>query len=241
LTLEDKSVPDKPTIALKPTETNSIGIDAGLEYFAACSDGTMIEPPKFFRKSEDGLAKLQRKRDSRKKGSTATRKLNSRIAKLHQRIARQRKQWHFELANSLIDKASVLFVEDLKVSNMTRRNKPKQDADGKFLPNGQASKSGRNKSFADAGIAGFLTEVLPYKAEKAGRLVVKVNPAGTSQHCAMCLSRVPKELSDRWHECACGASMPRDLNSGILIKKVGFGVASLKKANPLAPEEKPTP
>ncbi|MGK7876966.1 MAG: RNA-guided endonuclease TnpB family protein, partial [Xenococcaceae cyanobacterium] len=43
--------------------------------------------------------------------------------------------------------------------------------------------------------------------------------------------RVPKSLSDRWHDCPhCGASMQRDHNSGILIKKVGLGVASLKNA-----------
>ena len=122
-------------------------------------------------------------------------------------------------------------MEDLKVSNMAKRNKPKQDVsaagrspEGNYLPNGQAASSGLNKSFADAGIASFLNEILPYKAARAGRLVVKVNPAGTSQHCAMCLNRVPKKLGDRWHECSCGASMPRDLNSGILIKKVGLGV-----------------
>jgi putative transposase len=184
----------------------------------------MVEPPKFYRQAEERLAKLQAKRELRKKGSTARRKLESRIAKLHQQIARQRKQWHFELAGDLVDKAEVIFVEDLKVSNMAKRNKPKQNEEGEFVPNGQAAKSGLNKSFADAGIAGFLNEILPYKAAKAGRLVVKVNPAGTSQHCAMCLNRVPKELSDRWHECSCGASMPRDLNSGILIKKVGLGV-----------------
>jgi putative transposase len=224
LTLEDASVPDNPTIDIKPTESNSIGIDAGLEYFVACSDGTMVEPPKFYRQSEEKLAKLQAKKELRAKGSTAHRKLNHRIAKLHQQIARQRKQWHFELAGDLVGTAEVLIVEDLKVSNMAKRNQPKQDEDGKFLPNGQSAKSGLNKSFADAGIAGFLNEVLPYKAAKAGRLVVKVNPAGTSQHCAMCLNTLPKELSDRWHECACGASMPRDLNSGILIKKVGLGV-----------------
>jgi putative transposase len=224
LTLEDASVPDNPTINIEPTEANSIGVDAGLEYFAACSDGTMVEPPRFYRQAEEKLAKLQAKRELRKKGSTARRQLNHRIARLHQQIARQRKQWHFELAGELVDKAEVIFVEDLKVSNMAKRNKPKQDEEGKFLPNGQAAKSGLNKSFADAGIAGFLNEILPYKAARAGRLVVKVNPVGTSQHCAMCLNRVPKELSDRWHECSCGASMPRDLNSGILIKKVGLGV-----------------
>jgi putative transposase len=181
LTLEDASVPDKPVIDIEPTEANSIGVDAGLEYFAACSDGTMVEFPKFYRHSEEKLAKLQAKRELRKKGSTSRRKLNQRIAKLHQQIARLRKQWHFELAGELVDKAEVIFVEDLKVSNMAKRNKPKQDEEGKFLPNGQSAKSGLNKSFADAGIAGFLNEILPYKAERAGRLVVKVNPAGTSQ------------------------------------------------------------
>lgn len=225
LTLEDKSVPVLPVVDIKPTEANSIGVDAGLEYFVACSDGTTKQPPKFYRQSEQKLAKLQAKRDARARGSKPRRKLNRRIAKLHQRIARQRKQWHFETAQELIDKAEVIFVEDLKVSNMSRRNKPKQGENGTFLPNGQSAKSGLNKSLADAGIAGFLGEILPYKAAKAGRLVVKVNPAGTSQHCAICLNRVPKELSERWHKCSyCGASMPRDVNSGILIKKVGLGV-----------------
>lgn len=199
LTLQDDSVPNLPDIIA--TEDNSLGIDAGLEYFVACSDGTMVEPPKFFRTAEEKLAKLQAKRELRKKGSTARRKLNQKIARLHQQIARQRRQWHFELAGELAVKAEVLFVEDLKVSNMSRRNQAKQSEAGTYLPNGQSAKSGLNKSFADAGIARFLNEILPSKAEKAGGKVVKVNPAGTSQHCAICLNRVPKELSDRWHNC----------------------------------------
>ena len=223
LTLEDQSIPTN-TIDLQPTEENSIGLDAGLEFFVACSDKTTVKPPKFYRQAEDKLGKLQAKKELRSKGSKSRRKLNQRIAKLHQRISRQRKQWHYELANQLLDQADVIFTEDLKVSNLNRRNKPKQAKDGTFLPNGQSAKSGLNKSFADAGIAGFLNEILPYKAEKAGKQVIKVNPSGTSQHCAICLNRVPKELSERWHSCSCGASMPRDINSGILIKKVGLGV-----------------
>ncbi|BAY48294.1 transposase [Scytonema sp. HK-05] len=86
LTLEDASVPDNPTINIEPTEANSIGVDAGLEYFAACSDGTMVEPPKFYRQSQEKLTKLLFQRELRKKGSTARRKLNHRIAKLHQQI-----------------------------------------------------------------------------------------------------------------------------------------------------------
>jgi putative transposase len=242
LTLEDVSVPDRLTDEIVATAANSLGIDAGLEYFIACSDGTMIEPPKFYRQAEAELAKLQSKRELRPKGGKARRKLNIRVAKLHQRIARQRKQWHFEIAGKLVDKAEVIFVEALKVSNLSRRNQPKQDEDGTFLPNGQAAKSGLNKSFADAGIAGFLNEILPYKAEKAGRSVRQVNPAGTSQHCAICLNRVPKELGDRWHVCLCGASMPRDLNSGILIKKVGLGISlTIKREGRQAGEARALP
>jgi len=231
LTLEDKSVRDTPALDIQPTEDNSIGVDAGLEYFAACSDGTVIEPPKFYRQAEDDLAKLQVKREQRATKSKARRKLNQRIARRHQRISRQRQQWHYEVALQLLSKADVVFIEDLKVSNMARRNQPKQDNEGNFLPNGQSAKSGLNKSFADAGIAGFLNQILPDKAEKAGKQVIKVNPAGTSQYCAVCLSRVPKSLSARWHDCPdCGASMPRDMCSSILIKKVGLGIASLKNA-----------
>jgi len=183
----------------------------------ACSDGLTKEPPKFYRQTEDELAKLQAKRDNKVKGSKPRRKLSQRIAKLHQRIARQRKQWHYELAGELLDKTDVFFVEDLQVSNMTRRAQPKQNEDGKYLPNGQSAKSGLNKSFADAGIAGFLNEILPYKAEKAGKKVIKVNPKGTSQQCSSCLNRVLKELSDRWHNCPyCGVSMARDICSARL-------------------------
>ncbi len=155
-----------------------------MEHFIACSDGTTKQPPKFYRQAEEKLAKLQAKRELRPKGSKARRKLNAKIAK--------RRQWHFETAGELLAKADVIFVEDLQVANMTHRCKPKPGESGEFLPNGQAAKSGLNKRFADAGIAGFLNDILPYKAEKAGRLVVKVNPAGTSQHCAMCLNRVLK-------------------------------------------------
>jgi len=116
---------------------------------------------------------------------------------------------------------------------MTRRAKPKQDENGKYLPNGQSAKSGLNKSFADAAISGFLNEILPYKAEKAGKKLIKVNPKGTSQHCSHCLNRVPKELSDRWHSCPhCGVELRRDINSAVLIKKVALGITSLKNANP---------
>lgn len=231
LTLEDVAIP-KSAPDVEPTVDNSIGIDLGLEKFLADSEGEFEPIPQHFRKSEEKLARLQQKVSTAKKGSRARKLLVRKVAKLHQKIARQRKQFHCETAQKVLKRADVVFVEDLSVKNMSRRAKPKQDEAGKFLPNGQSAKSGLNKSIADAGWGQFV-DILAFKAEKAGQRVVKVNPKGTSQHCSNCLNRVPKELSDRWHSCPhCGTELDRDTNAAILIKKVGLDIALLKNAQP---------
>ena len=74
----------------------------------------------------------------------------------------------------------VIFIEDLNLKGLSRRNKKKQDEQGSYLPNGQSAKSGLNKSWSDAGFGNFL-EILSNIAEKAGIVVKKVNPAYTSQ------------------------------------------------------------
>ncbi len=230
LSLEDTSVPEL-AVDTRPTVDNSIGIDVGLEKFLADSEGEFEEIPQYFRRSEEKLAKLQQKVSATKKGSRAKKLLSRKVAKLHQKVARQRKQFHFETAKKILNKADVIFVEDLTVNNMSRRCKPKQDADGKFLPNGQSAKSGLNKSIADAGWSQFI-DILSFKAERAGLKVVKVNPKGTSQHCSICLNAVPKTLKDRWHSCpTCELEVNRDTNSAGLIKKVGLGVVlTLKRS-----------
>ena len=251
LSLEDKSVPQFESNII-PTLENSIGIDLGLEKILSTSTHEFIFPPKYFRILEEKLGKLQRKIADLNRGSRAKKIIARKIAKLHQKIARQRKQFHFETAQWLLSKADVVFVEDLSVKNMSRRCKPKQDGNGKYLPNGQSRKAGLNKSFSDAGLSQFV-EILSFKAEKAhrprrgslgvrteqeaGLKVVKVDPKGTSQHCSACLNRVPKDLSDRWNCCYhCGVMLDRDVNSAILIQKVGMGIASLKKRTARAEE-----
>ena len=230
ISLVDESVPENK-IDVIPTVKNSIALDLGLEKFAALSTGKFIDIPQYFRKEEDRLASEQQKVSQRKKGSRARKLLNRKVGKLHQKIARQRKQFHFETAGKILKKADVVFVENLKVKNMSKRAKPKQDETGKFLPNGQALKSGLNKSIADAGWSQFI-DILSFKAEKAGQKVVKVDPYGTSQHCSSCLNKVPKSLSDRWHSCSnCGLELDRDINSAILIKKLGLDVSlSIKRS-----------
>jgi putative transposase len=223
LTLEDVSVPESVN-DIKPTENNSIGVDLGLEKFFADSEQGFEPIPQHFKRSEERLAKLQHKVSTKKKGSRARKLLNRKVGKLHQKVARQRRQFHFETAKKVLSKADIVFVEDLSVKNMSRRAKPKQDKAGSFLANGQSAKSGLNKSIADAGWSQFI-EILTVKAERAGQKVIKVNPKGTSQHCSSCLNYVPKKLSDRWHSCPhCSLQLDRDTNAAVLIKKVGLGV-----------------
>lgn len=236
ITLVDESVPES-SIEIIPTANNSIALDLGLEKFAALDTGEFVDIPQYFRRIEEKLARLQQKVATRKKGSRARKLLNRRIGRLHQRIARQRKKFHFETAKRVLQKASVVFVEDLAVKNMSKRCKPKQDEEGNYVANGQSRKSGLNKSIADAGWAQFI-DILNFKAESAGGKVVKVNPKNTSQVCSNCLNVVPKTLKDRWHFCdSCNLSIDRDTNSAILIKKVGLGVSLTIKRSRVKPRE----
>ena len=198
LVLEDKTVPVKEDEEIYPTKENSIAIDVGLERFLTCDDGSYIEIPRFLRKASNRLASLQRAKSKLPNGHKDKKKLYKAIAKLHQKIARQRQNFHFATAYWLFSKADVVFVEDLKLKNLIIRNKPRPNGKGAFLPNNQAQSSGMNKSWLDAGHQTFFS-ILEWVAWKLGKRVVKVNPWGTSQYCYACLNKVPKSLSDRWH------------------------------------------
>jgi len=237
LTLEDKTVP-VTVVEIQPTEENSLGIDLGVTNYVYTSTGERIENPRFLRKSAEKLARLQSKLANRVKNSKPWQIIKSKISKLHQFVASARLDFQFKAAHELFDKCEVLIVEDLSIKNLTRRAKPYTAFDEGnlvYLPNGQAAKSGFNKSMLDAAHGQFAT-VLEYIAWKLGKSVLFIDPKGTSQHCWNCLNKVPKELSERWHSCQCGESLDRDENSAKLIKKIGLsyesggGTSSLKKA-----------
>ena len=227
LIVEDKNVPEFEFLVL-PTESNSIAIDLGLEKLYVDSLGNQVLPQKYLRKSEEKLAKLQRKLADDNRSRKAKKLIRRAIARLHQKIARARKQWHFEEAKKLCQKAEVIAIEDLKIANLRRKNKPKK-VDGKYVENGQCRKAGLNKSFSDCAIAQFV-DILQHQARKLGVKILKTIPRNTSQYCPVCLNKVSKTLSDRWHKCpnpSCMASMDRDYASALLIKKVALGIVSL--------------
>jgi putative transposase len=236
LTLEDKTVP--VTVAeSQPTAENSMGIDLGIANYVYLGNGKKFENPRFLRASVEKLARLQAKLASRVKGSKPWKIFKGKIYKLHQLVARASQDFPFKTAHKLFDKCDVWVVEDLSLKNWTRGAKVKTDIeDGNlvYLPNGQAAKSGLNKSILDAA-QGQFTTVIQYVAGKLGKSVVLVDPKGTFQR-GNCLYKEPKELSDRWHSCQCGESLDRDENSARLLKKIGLNYesggasTSLKKA-----------
>ena len=226
LTIEYQRVP--VTVAeIQPAAENSMGIDLGIAKCVYLPNGEKTKNPRFLRASAENLARLQAKLASRVKGSKPSKILKGKISKLHQFVARASRDFQFKTAHKLFDKCDVWVVEDLNIKNWARGVKVKTDIeDGNlvYLPNGQAAKSGLNKSI-----------VIKYVAGKLGKSVLFVDPTGTSQR-GNCLYKWPKELSYRWHSCQCGESLGRDENSAKLIKKIGLNYesggasTSLKKA-----------
>jgi putative transposase len=139
------------------------GIDLGIEAFATLSDGARILTPSSYRRAEQYLAKRQRRIAKRKRGSHRRRKAVTLLAKAHQTVRRQRRDLHYKTALTLVRGNDVMYHEDLQVRNLVQNH---------CLA----------KSISDAGWRAFLT-ILTYKAAGAGRGVVAVNPAFTSQAC----------------------------------------------------------
>ncbi|MDR9894848.1 transposase [Aetokthonos hydrillicola Thurmond2011] len=212
---------------ITPTWDNSLGMDAVLheDDYLATSEGEKLPSLKSFRKSQARLAKVSKRKATKKKGSASRRKLAKREAREHQRIARSRKDHAYKTAHKLVRTGKkVFFHEDLNLQGLTKRNKTKKDEQGKFLPNGQSAKSGLNKSWLDAGFGQFFT-TLDYIASKAGAAVVKVNPAYTSQLLAYRDELVFTDCAIRsYFDHQQLLYVDRDVNASINIKRVGLGL-----------------
>lgn len=197
-----------------------VGIDLGVTHFAALSDGTFIESPRYYRKAEKKLEKLQQTLSRKKRGSHRRKKAVRVVAQAHRKIRNQRRDFVHKASRKLVNTYQVIVFEDVQTSNLVKRPKHKQDENGTYLPNGASTKAGLNKSIADAGWYSF-TEMTKVKAEWAGRTVLFVNPYKTSQICSGCGTEVKKDLSERWHSCPCGVELDRDTNAAKNILAVG--------------------
>jgi putative transposase len=175
-----------------------VGIDVGLEYFLSTSDGEQIKRPRFFDAQHRKLKLLQRRLKNKQKGAANRRKLNQKIARVHQRTGDIRKDWHFKLAHHLCGNADMIFVEDL---------------DFRIMAKGMLG-----KHTLDAGLGQFNNQILPWVCFKRDVFYAKVDAYGTSQECPDCGARVKKDLSVRISQCPdCGSTKPRDIAAAQVI------------------------
>jgi len=198
-----------------PLVESEIGIDLGVTHFAALSDGTFIESPRYYRVASKKLAQLQQSLARKKRGSHRRNKTKNLIARAHRKIRNQRRDFQHKQTTQLIQKHQTIVFEQLEVKNLTKHAKPKQDENGTYLPNGAAAKSGLTKSILDAGWGQF-QQMCVNKAACAGRTVLFVNPRSTSQVCSNCGTVRQKTLEERWHSCECGCELDRDTNAAIV-------------------------
>jgi putative transposase len=195
------SCADVPTQPL-PITGQETGIDLGLESFATLADGSQIANPRIFRVWELHLKRAQRRVSRRVKGSKRRRKAVKILAKAHQKVRRTRQDFHHQGARKLVRAYDVIYHEDLQVANLLKNHH-------------------LAKAIADVGWSSFLS-TLTFKAVEAGKRVVAVNPAFTSQLCSGCGTLVHKGLSVRWHACPdCGTRLHRDQNAARNILKRG--------------------
>ena len=194
-----------------PKTNNAIGIDVGVESFAVTSDAEFIENPRFFKKSQKKLRILQRSVSRKKKGSDCRKKAVKVLAKQHEKIQNQRKDFLHKLSNRFIKENDVICIENLNIKAMSKG----------FLA----------KQIHDVSWAMFFS-FLKYKAAKADRGIIEVNPNGTSQRCYNCGTIVKKDLSVRQHQCpVCSVNIHRDLNSSLEILRLGTRRGNLTYAN----------
>jgi len=199
-----------------PKTARAVGIDVGIENFATLSTGEVVENPEFLRESERELKAAQRKVSRRKKGSKRRRKAVKLLQKRHQKIQLKRADFHHKTALKIVRKFDAMAVEDLNIKGMVKNHH-------------------LAKSISDAGWSQFIL-ILTSKAESAGRVVIKVNPAYTSQDCSQCGHRVRKTLATREHRCInCGFVAHRDHNSALAIK----GRAGLSGMVPVGESREP--
>ncbi|MFA7121231.1 MAG: IS200/IS605 family element RNA-guided endonuclease TnpB [Bacilli bacterium] len=208
IVVEDGRKPPQPA---DPIPDQTVGIDMGLKHYAVLSTGEKVENPKYLRNAQARLAVLQRRLDRKQKGSRNRDKARLKVARCHQKIADQRKDFQHQLSSRLVRENQALAVESLNVDGMVKNHK-------------------LAKAISDAGWGTFLG-MLAYKCREAGKPLLKIGVfEPSSKTCSVCgYRKADLTLDDRTWTCPdCGTTHDRDLNAAINIKQ--FALAGAERA-----------
>jgi len=203
---------DVPVVEGHARPDTMVGIDVGIEHLAFLSDGTHIENLKIGAKHQHKVRIAQRALARCKRGSKRRAKVREKLALLKRRTANSRSTHLHQVSAKIARDYAFIAVEKLNVKNMTGSAKGNAEEPGKNV----RQKAGLNRAMLDVAVSKLISFV-DYKAERAGGLMVKVNPYRSSQECHSCRAIVKKTLKDRQHRCSCGANLHRDFNSAIVI------------------------
>lgn len=200
------------------------GFDQGLTDRIVFDNGETVDNTRLLRNKLDDLAELQQSRAKCKKYSRRYKSLTGAIAKLHRKVANQRKDENHKFTSKMVAQCELLATEALALANLIRAPKPKPELDadsvptGHFLPNGAAAKAGLNREMQSAGM-GAVLYMFSYKAEEASTRwhVGKTQKLKPTQRCAQCGTLVKKTLKERIHLCPhCHFCTTRDRNAALV-------------------------
>jgi len=189
-------------------KSKACGVDLGLEHFATVTNdfgSYKVEHPKYLRRGEERLRRLQRRFSRKQKGSKKSEKARLKLARQHAYITNARNDFLHKLSKAIIDENQVVVVEDINVKGLL--------------------KTRLAKSISDSGWSKFLT-YLKYKAEWYGRTFIQVDRFfPSSKLCHRCGHKNNDlVLNDRTWCCpACGETHDRDVNASVNLYFVGLG------------------
>lgn len=194
--------------APQPATGEPLGVDAGINRLATCSDGRSFANPRALPKRLKKIKRLQRELARRQVGSRNRAKTKVRLARLHYRVACIRQETTHQMTSRIVAKTkppaqrpSVVVIEDLHLAGMVKNH-------------------ALALSLSDAGLGEFKRQ-MTYKTALAGERLVKADRFfPSSQTCCRCdHQKTDLTLADRVYHCPnCGQSMDRDLNAAITLQ-----------------------
>lgn len=199
LTEYEANIPERTLDAGK-----ALGLDYSSPHFYVDSQGVEADMPHFYRRSEQRLAKEQRKLSQMVKGSSNYQKQKRRVALAHEKVRNQRKDWQHKRSHELADKWDIICVENINYKGMSGS-----------LRLGKATQ--------DNGFGQFRT-FLAYKLAEQGKRLVTIDKwFPSSKLCCHCgYINAGLTLSDRVWVCpSCGETILRDENAAINIRNAG--------------------